>query len=140
MKLAQKLSAASLAAATYLTLALPAAAAPVSLNPCTNTPNQNFCPQNIGTVMTVVARAIYAIFIIAAIIALFFLIWGGIKWITSGGDKGKTESARNKITAAIVGLAIVASSYALMQIIAYFFGIKIFDSGIQETLVNIKPY
>lgn len=76
----------------------------------------------------------------SALLVFGFLILGGIQWITSGGDKGKTESARNKITAAIVGLAIVASSYALMQIIAYFFGIKIFDSGIQETLVNIKPY
>lgn len=76
----------------------------------------------------------------SALMVFGFLIMGGIQWITSGGDKGKTESARNKITAAIVGLAIVASSYALMQIIAYFFGIKIFDNGIQETLVNIKPY
>lgn len=63
---------------------------------------------------------------IAAILVFVFLIWGGIQWITSGGDKGKTEEARNRITAALVGLAIVASAWAVVQLVSYFFDIKIF--------------
>ncbi len=86
------------------------------------------------------SSAIGAALLISAILVFGYLILGGIQWITSGGDKGKTESARNKITAALVGLAIVASSYAIMQIIAYFFGINIFGSGITDTLQQIKPY
>ncbi|MCD8484395.1 hypothetical protein LRY65_00855 [Candidatus Woesebacteria bacterium] len=86
------------------------------------------------------SSAIGAALLISAILVFGYLILGGIQWITSGGDKGKTESARNKITAALVGLAIVASSYAIMQIIAYFFGINIFGSGISDTLQQIKPY
>lgn len=78
--------------------------------------------------------------LLSALLVFGYLVIGGVQWITSGGDKGKTESARNKITAALVGLAIVASSYALMQIIGFFFGINIFGTGIQETLTNIKPY
>ncbi len=81
-----------------------------------------------------------AAILIAALLVFGYLVLGGIQWITSGGDKGKTESARNKITAALVGLAIVASAYALMQIIAYFFGVNIFDSGIQDTIQKIRPY
>jgi hypothetical protein len=64
--------------------------------------------------------------IIAAILVFIFLIWGGIQWITSGGDKGKTEEARNRITAALVGLAIVAAAWAVVQLISTFFGIDIF--------------
>lgn len=60
---------------------------------------------------------------IAALLVFAYLIWGGIQWITSGGDKGKTEEARNKITAAIVGLAVVAASYAIFRVALTFLGI-----------------
>lgn len=63
----------------------------------------------------------------AAIIAFFFLIIGGIQWITSGGDKTNTQAARDKITAALIGLAIVAVSYALMTLLGQFFGIDPFN-------------
>lgn len=86
------------------------------------------------------SSAIGAALLLSALLVFGYLVMGGIQWITSGGDKGKTEAARNKITAALVGLAIVASSYAIMQIIAFFFGINIFGGGISETLQQIKPY
>lgn len=81
-----------------------------------------------------------AAILVSALLVFGYLVLGGVQWITSGGDKGKTEAARNKITAALVGLAIVASAYAIMQIIAYFFGVNIFGSGIQETIQKIRPY
>ncbi len=55
-------------------------------------------------------------FVIAVILVFFYLIWGGIEWITSGGDKGKTEGARNKITAAVIGLIVLAASYAILTL------------------------
>jgi hypothetical protein len=60
---------------------------------------------------------------IAALLVFAYLIWGGIQWITSGGDKGKTEDARNKITAAIIGLAVVAASYAIFVLVTSFLGV-----------------
>lgn len=81
-----------------------------------------------------------AALLISGLLVFGYLVLGGVQWITSGGDKGKTESARNKITAALVGLAIVAASYAVMQVIGFFFGINIFGSGLQEGLQNIRPY
>lgn len=62
------------------------------------------------------------VMIIAAILVFLYLIWGGIEWITSGGDKGKTESARNKITAAVIGLIVVAASYAILTLALNFLG------------------
>ena len=55
---------------------------------------------------------------------LYFLL-GGITWITAGGDKGKIEEARSKITNGIIGLAVVASAWAIYLLIDYFFGIGI---------------
>lgn len=73
-----------------------------------------------------VSKIVGAALIIAAILVFVMLVWGGIQWITSGGDKGKTEEARNRITAALVGLAIVAAAWALIQLVQYFFGIDVF--------------
>jgi len=74
--------------------------------------------------------------IIAAILTFAFLVWGGIQWILSGGDKTQTQAARDRITMALVGLAIVAAAWALMKVIGYFFGVDVFEGNI-----NIpKPY
>ena len=68
--------------------------------------------------------------IVALVLAFLWLILGGIQWITSGGDKAKTEEARNRITAALVGLAIVAAAWAVMRLIGVFFGIDPFNLNI----------
>ena len=57
------------------------------------------------------------VFVLAAILVFGFLVMGGIEYITSGGEKSKTESARNKITSAIIGLVIIVASWALMSLI-----------------------
>lgn len=72
-----------------------------------------------------IRSAIAIALIVAGILVFVFLVWGGIQWILSGGDKAKTEEARNRITAALVGLAIVAAAWAVMQLVSYFFGINI---------------
>lgn len=69
------------------------------------------------------------VLVIAALLVFFYLILGGIEWITSGGDKGKTEAARNKITAAIIGLIILAAAYAILTIALNFLG---FQGGLNE--------
>jgi len=75
---------------------------------------KNF-PKFIGNAVTVAL-------IIAGILIFIYLVWGGLQWMTSGGDKQKVEDARSKITNALIGLAIVAAAYALAQIIANFLG------------------
>jgi hypothetical protein len=67
-------------------------------------------------------RMLRMVLVISALLVFAQLIWGGLEWITSGGDKGKTESARNKITAAVIGLIIVASSFAILQLSLNFLG------------------
>lgn len=73
----------------------------------------------------VVEWAVAVVLVLAAVIFFFMLVIGGIRWITSGGDKGKTEAARNQITAALIGLVIVFASWAILQLINLIFGIDI---------------
>ena len=74
--------------------------------------------------------------IIAAILVFLYLVWGGIEWITSAGDKTKTETAQKRISNAIIGLAIVATAWAVWNIILYFFGVNL-DALCTETPLGI---
>jgi hypothetical protein len=74
--------------------------------------------------------------IVAGIAVLAYLVWGGIEWITSAGDKTKTESAQKRLTNAIVGLAIVVVSWALWKIVLYFFGVNLDSLCTQNPLGN----
>lgn len=72
-----------------------------------------------------VSALVGTMLILAALLAFFYLIMGGIQWITSGGDKAGMEAARNKITHAIVGLIIVGAAWAIMVLVQNFLGVTI---------------
>lgn len=61
--------------------------------------------------------------IVAALITFVFLIWGGIEWIMSCGEKSQTEAARTRITNAFIGLFVVFAAWAIIKVIETFFGI-----------------
>lgn len=67
--------------------------------------------------------------VLAGIASLLYLLWGGFDWITSGGDKTALENARNKITHAIIGLAIVVAVWAIFGLVQTFLGIRITSGG-----------
>jgi len=61
---------------------------------------------------------------IATLLSFLWLIWGGIEFITSGGNQDRTKSAKDKITSALFGLGIVAVVWALWRLILYFLGLS----------------
>src|SRR3990172_10968358 len=74
----------------------------------------------IGDLGTLISALVGTLLIVAALLAFFYLILGGIQWITSGGDKAGMEAARNKITHAIVGLIVVGAAWAIMILVQNF--------------------
>jgi hypothetical protein len=74
------------------------------------------------------SNIIRLIFLVAATAIVFFFIFGGVKWIFSAGDKQQLDAAKNMMTAAIIGFAIVALTYIAMRILEAFFGITIVTS------------
>lgn len=61
----------------------------------------------------------------AGIIAFFMLLWGGITYITAGGDKEATQNSVKRITAALIGLVLVFSIFAIIYVVETLFGISI---------------
>jgi len=76
----------------------------------------------------IITTVIKLVLVVAALIAFFFLVFGGIKWITSGGDKEGTAKAQGTITAALVGLVIVFAAWAIIKLLEVFFNIQILQS------------
>lgn len=68
-------------------------------------------------VETIPQYIVNALFLIAAFLAVAYLMYGGIKWITSRGDKVQVESARKHIVAAVLGLVIVAGSFFALNVV-----------------------
>lgn len=75
-----------------------------------------------------VGNIVIAGMILAGLVTFLMLIWGGVQYITSAGDKVQAESARNKMTNALIGLVIVIGSYGIIKLIEAFFGINILQS------------
>lgn len=65
--------------------------------------------------------------ILGGLAFLLYFIWGGIEWITAGGDQEKIKTAQNKLTQGIIGLAILAASYVIIKFIGQAIGIDILN-------------
>lgn len=64
------------------------------------------------------------LFVTGIVFSIAFLIYGGIRWILSGGDKAKVEAARGHIVASIVGLVIIAAAFLIFAIVFQLLGAR----------------
>lgn len=81
----------------------------------------NLCKLKLDNASSIVSSIVTLLLILAIVLALIFLIWGAIRWITSGGDKGKLDGARTAITASIVGLILAFLAYFILNVLTFLF-------------------
>jgi hypothetical protein len=68
--------------------------------------------------LAAIAKKIINIFsIIVGIVAVIMVIYGGFRYITSGGDSGRVGNAKNTLIYAIIGLIIVALAQFLVHFV-----------------------
>src|SRR3989344_2043928 len=92
---------------------------------------------NIGSLL----GQVFAFVLITASILLFlYLILGGVQWMTGGGDKVATQAAKDRLTAALVGILIILSVYGVMKIVEAAFGINVLGSIKLPTAPDSIPY
>ncbi len=70
--------------------------------------------QNINVI---VGRIINIVLGFLGIVLLFYFLYGGFKWMTSGGDEEGVKEAKTMIRNAVIGLVIVMASYALSNFV-----------------------
>ena len=61
----------------------------------------------------------------AGILLLAYFIWGGIQWLTSGGEEAKLRAAKDRLSNALVGLVLIALVLVVLAIINEVFGLNI---------------
>mgnify|MGYP001581108587 CR=1 FL=1 len=80
---------------------------------------------NIATLTCIPAvfqNIVFAALAFAGAVAVFFVIYAGIRYITSRGDPKAVEGAKNTLTWAIIGLVVIVLSFLIIQFIAAFTG------------------
>src|SRR5579872_6028889 len=120
---------------TYFIMPSSAFAANINIPTC---PGGNFSALCLGATQlgSVIVNAINLIFVVAALLALVFLIIGGVKWLTSQGEKEGVNKARETIVASIVGLVIIFLSYLIINfVLNLFVGATLFNLSL-PTLIS----
>jgi hypothetical protein len=68
--------------------------------------------------LATIAKTVVNIFsLIVGIVAVIMIIYGGFRYITSGGESGAVGNAKNTIIYAIVGLILVALAQTLVHFV-----------------------
>lgn len=101
---------------------IPTAFAQANANPCTSLGTfSTLCSLTSDDFGLVISTLINVLLIFTIIIAVFFFMYGGIKWVLSRGDKEKVEEARAHIIASIVGMILVFLAFFTINIVFGFF-------------------
>lgn len=94
-----------------------AAATNMSLEEGAEAARCDSCPTELFGDNGVFRQVTNTILYFVGIIAVIMLIWGGIRYVVSGGDAKKVTDAKNTILYAIIGLIISFLAYAIIQFV-----------------------
>lgn len=70
-----------------------------------------------GGLIPSVLNIVNGLLVVAGIAASIYLVVGGVRYITSQGEEGETEKAKNTILYALIGLIVIALSAAIVNFI-----------------------
>ncbi|MBI2021472.1 hypothetical protein HYS93_01145 [Candidatus Daviesbacteria bacterium] len=65
-----------------------------------------------------------------------FLVWGGIKYLTSGGEQKSLSAAHQTVTWALLGIVFLVIAAVILKLIEELTGVKIYS---QFTLCTLFP-
>lgn len=77
-----------------------------------------------------------ALYVIGAI-SVIMLIWGGLRYIISGGDNKKVTDAKNTILYAIIGLIFAVLAYAIVRFVLNSIG-NLSTDGTEAALIFLS--
>ena len=111
----------SLVVGAIVAATLPAEAQGLFDDVCTQTPTAEVCTDqnrelfgSNGAFRTIADTLAF----LSAGIAIIVVIIGGIRYIISGGDQNAVATARKTVTYGLVGLGVVAISYAILRTVS----------------------
>lgn len=93
----------------------------IDLTPITEPPT---LPKGgLGTIGHDVIQLGLSLFIlIGVVLTLAFIMYSGIQWAMSGGEKTKVQAARDRLTHTIIGLLIIILSFVIVRTVFVLLG------------------
>jgi len=98
----------------------------------TTFPNEPLIPESYRSIGGILGAILNMVFYVGIAMSVIFLIIGGIKYITAGGDETKVGAARAQVTNAVIGFVIVIAAFTVRYIVKNLLGIT-------ETMPNTLP-
>lgn len=76
-----------------------------------------------NNLMSTVSTIINVIIGVVGIVSVIFIVIGGLSYVTSAGDPGKTKKAKDTILYAVIGLIVAVLAFAIVNfVLASVFG------------------
>jgi hypothetical protein len=72
-----------------------------------------------GTIASLFGKVLDVVLLIAGILAIFYLVYAGIMYITSAGAPDKVKTARATIINAVIGIIIITCTYTIIKLARY---------------------
>lgn len=80
-------------------------------------------PRGAEGINNLIRVGIDLLFIVGAVMSLFFVIWGAIDYMSAGGRKDGAAEARKKITYALIGLMLLGLSFFIVRFVGMIVGL-----------------
>lgn len=93
----------------------------------TNAIHSPVCVSPDGGAAKLMGTIIPLLLITTAVLAFLMLLWGGVQYITSGGNQENVQKAKGKIMYAIIGLVVSFLSLVAFRIIGNLVGFNLFN-------------
>lgn len=95
------------------------AASDIATQACNLDPTAAICADinNDSQLTTMATNIINTALMIVGVLAVAMIIFSGISYVTSAGDKAKTTKAKNTLIYSIVGLVVAISAYAIVNFV-----------------------
>jgi hypothetical protein len=70
-----------------------------------------------GCIPTIIGNVISGLLGIFGALFLILIMWGGVQWMFAGGEPAKVKAAQATLSNAILGMLVVAASYAIVNFV-----------------------
>lgn len=82
-------------------------------------PDEPTFPEGLSTTDTINNILSYLLGFLG-ILAVVIILYGGLRWMTAGGDAKKVEPAQNTIKAGAIGLIIILAAWVIVKVVLGF--------------------
>lgn len=79
--------------------------------------------QTVNQIITNISGTLQTIIGLLFVIATLIFLWGVVQFIAKSGDEAGREKAKGIMTWGIIGLAVMAAAWGVVQVLINYFGV-----------------